>query len=808
MSLISRIRLTATLVSAGLAIAAVCTLVSVFDSLQRELNQWSSGRYDSLLRIMLLPPGTQQHFEDAMSQRIEGLELFRPPFDQSPQPEAGEPPAPLFFQQSDITYLQNLPMVNEVIWERALFSPYVAGTDMFEVYQVTHSYFEALELKLADGRLPAPGHADGVLILGSEAHRQILGSAPAGGQSLPPSAWGWNGPLVVSGVLEPASAAHAALADFMDRKIYYLAGTGDPAQEGLLLNMWILPQQGKTDPVIEQIHRYFESEYTGKATLQIGSKRSDGAIFGGIAMRQFLLLRFVWVVGLATLAAAVNIFASLYSIFAQQKFALGVKRSLGAEKTNLLNEKLPQFTLYGVVSGFIGVALSHLLLAWLGSALQICTINCAEVHVSTGWLTIAVGIGLGVGLWGLGSFAALSAFMRESPSALLRGAALSSGWLGAQTGRMGIAISIFSLIVILGLRDGISAQFDQILGWSGGERSGAFVSWTTQHTQPGGAHLTITRQHYQILKSQLPHIPVGWLSAKGSTSEMIILDASASLGTLRPPVLQAGRWFTPEEETTQNKVTVLGPELAKEYAQEQGISISELIGQQWRIYTIIGVMDVWPALHAMGYYPDAAYVPVGARDSTYPYWPLIGQIPFLVPAEQDINAAVDEMRTVLESQNILDTFVPAEQHAQVLLPATVIGESLQVRQRIYNLMGLFALFCLFIGATGAMNWVFLWVVRRWREIGIRRALGAEQKTILAVILKETALQVLAGAILGSALGLPIALFIQHTSNWPLTFYPYWLAVATGIALLTSLVFGGFPALWAATRPPTGLLRME
>lgn len=107
-----------------------------------------------------------------------------------------------------------------------------------------------------------------------------------------------------------------------------------------------------------------------------------------------------------------------------------------------------------------------------------------------------------------------------------------------------------------------------------------------------------------------------------------------------------------------------------------------------------------------------------------------------------------------------------------------------------------------------MNLIFIWIVSRWREIGIRRSIGAPRSEIARMILAQTLQITLLATLAGGAIGTAIALVVQQCSGWPLTVYPYWLAIALGIALFSALVFGGIPAWWASTRAPTEMLRME
>lgn len=113
---------------------------------------------------------------------------------------------------------------------------------------------------------------------------------------------------------------------------------------------------------------------------------------------------------------------------------------------------------------------------------------------------------------------------------------------------------------------------------------------------------------------------------------------------------------------------------------------------------------------------------------------------------------------------------------------------------------------LFIGGIGIMNIMFVTVAERTREIGLRKALGARRRTILAQFLIEAALICLLGGLIGLLIAYPITLVMDR-------FMPAVLSLAlVGLALLVSVVTGlvaGFLPAWrAAKMNPVDALRAE
>jgi putative ABC transport system permease protein len=104
-----------------------------------------------------------------------------------------------------------------------------------------------------------------------------------------------------------------------------------------------------------------------------------------------------------------------------------------------------------------------------------------------------------------------------------------------------------------------------------------------------------------------------------------------------------------------------------------------------------------------------------------------------------------------------------------------------------------------IGGAGILALMLLSVRERRREIGLRRAVGARRRDILAQFLAESFLLSAAGAVLGTLLGLAAGLGLGD---------PSWrdAALAAGISLAAGLAFGLWPAWRAARLDPAAALR--
>lgn len=113
---------------------------------------------------------------------------------------------------------------------------------------------------------------------------------------------------------------------------------------------------------------------------------------------------------------------------------------------------------------------------------------------------------------------------------------------------------------------------------------------------------------------------------------------------------------------------------------------------------------------------------------------------------------------------------------------------------------------LIVGGVGIMNIMLVSVAERTREIGIRKALGASNRDIVAQFLIESLVLSIGGGIAGYLLGYAVAfgistfLTFDPILNWEIA------GVAIGVSLIIGTLFGIYPAIRAARRDPISALR--
>jgi putative ABC transport system permease protein len=124
------------------------------------------------------------------------------------------------------------------------------------------------------------------------------------------------------------------------------------------------------------------------------------------------------------------------------------------------------------------------------------------------------------------------------------------------------------------------------------------------------------------------------------------------------------------------------------------------------------------------------------------------------------------------------------------------------------LLGGIASISLVVGGIGIMNIMLVSVRERTREIGIRKAIGARGRDILAQFLVEALTLSLLGGVIGIAIGLVVSALIASVAGWAFSVSVTTIGAAVLFSLAVGVVFGVWPARQAARLDPISALRYE
>ncbi len=200
---------------------------------------------------------------------------------------------------------------------------------------------------------------------------------------------------------------------------------------------------------------------------------------------------------------------------------------------------------------------------------------------------------------------------------------------------------------------------------------------------------------------------------------------------------------------------------------------------------------------------------------------LRGKIPerFYVPAAHGIDevppAIYFEIRTSGEPNRMLNSIRKAVLEVNADLPIlrvrsieTLVSDRNRQPRLIATLCGVFGALALILAATGLYGVLSYSVARRTNEIGIRMALGADQRTVLEMILKETVLMTAIGTAAGVAVTMATTRLVASRLYGLSAMDPLTITIAVGILAFVAVTAGYVPAARAARISPMAALRHE
>ncbi len=145
---------------------------------------------------------------------------------------------------------------------------------------------------------------------------------------------------------------------------------------------------------------------------------------------------------------------------------------------------------------------------------------------------------------------------------------------------------------------------------------------------------------------------------------------------------------------------------------------------------------------------------------------------------------------------------------EVIVPELLLKQERRT-QEIFNIvLSSIASISLIVGGIGIMNIMLASVVERYREIGVRRAVGAHKRDIHLQFLTEALAISITGGLIGIFLGIAFSYLIEITAGILTIVSLGSILISFGVAMAIGVIFGFFPAKRAAEQDPVHALRHE
>ncbi len=278
-----------------------------------------------------------------------------------------------------------------------------------------------------------------------------------------------------------------------------------------------------------------------------------------------------------------------------------------------------------------------------------------------------------------------------------------------------------------------------------------------------------------------------------SISNITVFGTNEQFPSILTIVIGRGEYFSREEDEYGRRVVVLGSNVVEElFGDEDPIGRSVKLNESE--YKIIGVLA--PMGDKLGLnFDELGFIPTQAALKLFNEDKLFG-----IRAKASSRVGIDD--AVAEITEILKERRDGEEDFTVITQVSMMESLNTILSMLTYVLGAIAAISMLVGGIGIMNIMWVSVVERTQEIGIRRAVGARRRDILWQFLAEAA----GLALLSGGVGVGGSVVITYILHYVFPSFdmraPLWIVVpAFCLALVVGVVFGVVPA-WRASRVET------
>ncbi len=385
---------------------------------------------------------------------------------------------------------------------------------------------------------------------------------------------------------------------------------------------------------------------------------------------------------------------------------------------------------------------------------------------------------------------------------------------------LGIIIGVAAVIAMVSVGSGAQARIAEQIQSLG---SNMLVVLSGSINQGGvrmgsGSQLTITEEDAWAIQREVTGVHAAAPAMRGGGQVVWgNLNWSTTIQGATPEFFEARDWpvvvgqpFGQEAVDGATKVALLGQTVARNLFADQ-----DAVGQVIRIkkvpFTVVGVLDKKGQTTWGQDQDDLIVVPLTTAKRkllgvSQANARSVNSISVRVRDDADIKEAEIQTRELLRQRHRLQPYQDDDFSIRNLAE---IAEAQEASSRVMTvLLGAVASVSLFVGGIGIMNIMLVSVTERTREIGLRMAVGARGRDILAQFLVEAVTLSMIGGVIGVVVGIIVSSAIPYFAGWRTLISAEAIVVAFAFAAAVGIFFGFYPARKAAQLNPIEALRYE
>jgi putative ABC transport system permease protein len=392
---------------------------------------------------------------------------------------------------------------------------------------------------------------------------------------------------------------------------------------------------------------------------------------------------------------------------------------------------------------------------------------------------------------------------------------IATAWLNLWAHRLRAALSILGVVIGIGsfaimysVGEGAKQETLRILKELGSDVLSITLDTDGDEGGFGGQPVHLTTATIDKLLNECPSLSEAAIKLSGDVeftkSGQAYVEVypaagvSANYLTMFKQEVAMGRLFHEADNRYLNPVCILGNEVAEEVFPN-GNPMGRRVAIKGYLFTVVGVLrPPERMLMALGDLESEVLIPLALANRLFAK----NSRPELFVLANDTGHAMLELQRYFYARLGDDSLFSISSQRKLLQAQE---KNVQVFQYVLWAIGSISLL---VGGIGIMNIMLVSVTERLREIGIRRALGASRRSIVAQFLMEALLLCLIGAAGGTIVGYFGADLVGRWTRFTPAFSLELLLLSLAIAAAIGIIFGTYPAFRAAKLEPSRVLRYE
>ena len=383
---------------------------------------------------------------------------------------------------------------------------------------------------------------------------------------------------------------------------------------------------------------------------------------------------------------------------------------------------------------------------------------------------------------------------------------------------LGILIGTAAVILLVGVGKGISDKVQDQIKSLGTNAIYVIPERNSRGQDRGGTsarRVRLTQNDVEALSDPVrasaltavtpAYSASGTVTWQGTTYSLSsFLGAEPVFAQVRNVNVSKGRWLDEDDVRSRSKVAVIGQTVIDKLFGKGVDPIGQQVDFNGVRVRVIGVLEP-KGSNGFQDQDDVMVAPISmVRENIVGNVDSYNMIAIQAASRDLLPQAMTQVNSILRRTHRIGPSSPPD--FVVFNAASLLAAGKAAAKQFQLLLAVVAAISLLIGGIGVMNIMLVTVTERTREIGIRKALGAQRSDILSQFMVEAMLLAGLGGVMGVAIGVGAGQYQGGGLNPVIS--PAAVVLSFGVSILIGIFFGIYPASRAAALTPIEALRYE